>query len=303
MQPPLFILSPPRSFTSITCAMLGNHPQMFGLAETNLFAADTVGKLTLTYRFRPTAEHGLLRSVAELGFLEQTPENVEAVKAWLGDNADMSTYELFQIMGEWADDRSLIEKSPLHVYRSAALNRMREHFPEAYYLHLTRHPSTMWNSVSNLRDKILESKKKIGEFLHMNDESRFRDRELNPEKAWLEPHLAILEFLEDVPLEHQMRLRGEDLLSDPPNYLRQICEWLDKRTDSEAIDAMLHPEDSPFANYGPPNARFGNDPNFMENPQLRPFNNKPAPLDQSDKGGEGEIFSDTLRHCATLLGY
>ena len=45
MTPPLFILGAPRSFTSICCAMLGNHPDMFGLAETNLFGAATIGDL------------------------------------------------------------------------------------------------------------------------------------------------------------------------------------------------------------------------------------------------------------------
>ena len=34
MTEPLFILAPPRSFTSVVCAMIGNHPQMLGLPET-----------------------------------------------------------------------------------------------------------------------------------------------------------------------------------------------------------------------------------------------------------------------------
>ena len=66
-----------------------------------------------------------------------------------------------------------------------------------------------------------------------------------------------------------MRLRGEDLLSEPRIYVRQIAEWLGLRTDDEATEAMLHPENSPFACYGPANAKFGNDPNLLEAVCLR----------------------------------
>jgi hypothetical protein len=38
---PLFILAPPRSFTSVICGMIGQHPQMYGLPEVNLFAGET----------------------------------------------------------------------------------------------------------------------------------------------------------------------------------------------------------------------------------------------------------------------
>ena len=40
MTQPLFILAPPRSFTTVTSAMIGQHPEMYGLPETNLFVAE-----------------------------------------------------------------------------------------------------------------------------------------------------------------------------------------------------------------------------------------------------------------------
>lgn len=39
MLEPLFILAPPRSFTSVVCAMIGQHPDMCGLPEVNLAIA------------------------------------------------------------------------------------------------------------------------------------------------------------------------------------------------------------------------------------------------------------------------
>lgn len=303
MQPPLFILSPPRSFTTVTCAMLGNHPEMFGLAETNLFLAETVGELARLHRLRPRVSHGLLRSIAELGFAEQSVETIAAAKAWLADNAEMSTIEMFGLLAEWAAPRTVIEKSPSHVYKAEALARMRQGFPDAYYLHLTRHPAAMWGSTRELREQILEATGAAGGRAAWGHGTIVKEGELDPERLWLKPHLTILEFLEDIPADRQLRLRGEDLLENPPLYLPQICEWLGKRHDKEAIEAMLHPEASPFAKYGPPNAKFGNDPKFMESPQLRPYTSAPRPLDGVEVNGEFVAFSPAFIHYAELFGY
>jgi hypothetical protein len=43
---------------------------------------------------------------------------------------------------------------------------------------------------------------------------------------------------------------------------------------------MMHPERSPFACFGPINALFGNDPNFLSGPTFRPHTPKVPPLDK-----------------------
>ena len=42
MNHPLLILASSRSFTSVICAALGQHPQMYELPELHLFVADTL---------------------------------------------------------------------------------------------------------------------------------------------------------------------------------------------------------------------------------------------------------------------
>ena len=39
---PVFVLAAPRSFSSVVCAMLGQHPELHGLPETHLFVDDTM---------------------------------------------------------------------------------------------------------------------------------------------------------------------------------------------------------------------------------------------------------------------
>jgi hypothetical protein len=300
-MPPLFVLAPPRSFTSLTCAMLGSHPQAFGLAEINLFVGDRLADLEKHYEVRQRAANGLLRSLSELAFAEQTEETVDTVRRWLLDNADMTTTELFRTMQEWVGDKVLIDKSPLHVFMPQALRRIAEHLPEARYLHLTRHPGDTLKSLFQIQETMRET---LREKLGNRPARRFkRDEADAPDKYWLQPHLQILEFLESVPVERQMRIRGEELLSDPPTYLRQVAEWLDLRSDSEAVEAMMHPENSPFAKYGPANARYGNDPNFMENPQLRPYSYTPRPLNWSTPEGKTQDFGREVRAYAMIFGY
>ena len=49
-------------------------------------------------------------------------------------------------------------------------------------------------------------------------------------------------------------------------------------TKTRAIEEMKHPERSPYACFGPPGARFGNDRFFLERPALRPERAEPHTL-------------------------
>ena len=75
------------------------------------------------------------------------------------------------------------------------------------------------------------------------------------------------------------RLRGELLMAEPERHLREICQWIGLRDDEEAMTAMMHPEDSPFACFGPVDALFGNDPNFLRRPNFKPHQPRLPALD------------------------
>jgi hypothetical protein len=288
--------------------MIGQHPEMTGLPETNLFAADNYQQLSRLYSFRPRFQHGLLRAIAELGLDGQTGENIEVAKVWLEENSAESTAVLFEDLVDWTSPRNVVEKSPVYTLNSESLVRIKRAFPDALYLHLIRHPRPNCESVYKLRTQIEHGakrfKQRMSEIGRQFTQVEYRpDAELTPETMWLKPHLNIIEFLEGVPQKQHIRIRGEDLLSDPDLYLPQIAEWLEIRTDSEAIDAMQHPERSPFACYGPLNARFGSDPDFLESPAFRPYHPKPQSLDQPLSWDSGLTFDDTVKHYAVFFGY
>jgi len=304
---PLFILAPPRTFTSVICAMIGQHPEMLGLPEVNLFVGETYEQLHKSlYRIRPGFQHGLLRAVAELGLGGQDEQNIEVARAWLDEHGALTTAEIYRDLADWAAPRRLVDKSPAYVYRRESLDRMLEAFPDAFFLHLTRHPRSTCESIYTMRNDINAGMNKFPGLQQFRKRMAAGHERLaqieDPESLWLNPHKRIDEFLAGVPAAQHRRVRGEDFLADPDRHLLEVAEWLGVRSDDEALEAMKHPERSPFACYGPGNARFGNDPSFLESPALRPYTPKPQSLDGPLKDSD-VVLSDKIRQYATELGY
>lgn len=271
--------------------MIGQHPELYGLPEVNIFAADTLRGLLRWFEFRPRLSHGLLRAVAELGLGAQTAENVATAKEWLAEDPALTTSELFRDMAAWAGGRGLVDKSPLHVYEEGAMNRMLDGFPDARFIHLVRHPRSTCESVSNLQTAIREGG------------GRTLARELDPDQVWLYPHQRIDRFLGELPSDQYRVIQGESFLAEPEPHLADLCLWLGIAYADDALDAMLHPERSPFACLGPRNAPFGTDPSFIRSPALRRFVPKPVSLEGPVAMPGNPHFSKELIEYAQALGY
>lgn len=304
---PLFILAPPRSFTSVICAMIGQHPAMYALPEVNLFAADNYRDLGQIYRLRPGFRHGLLRAVAELGLGGQMEDNVTIARKWLKENDDTDVGMIYRDLADWASPKRLVDKSPIYVYAAGALQRIRRVFPQAYFLHLIRHPRATCESIYKLREVVKAGREQIDGPEKARRRRLTQHRPLaevdDPDSIWLEPHLRILDLLDQVPDSQKMQVKGEDFMADPDAGLADVAAWLGIRTDAEAIEAMKHPERSPYASYGPPNARFGNDPGYLEQPELRAYKRTDVSLDGPLAGSNGIVLSDDVKECAACFGY
>ena len=276
MAPPLFLLAPPRSYTSVICAMLGQHPQMFGLPELNLFNVKTLKELwrEVSEEIAPdiTRRQGLLRAIAEIYGGEQTQATIVMAIHWVAARQDMDTGEVYKELVERMDPLILVEKSPAYTIHQERMERIFQTFPEARFIHLTRHPITQGRSVMNLNEGIFAF---FVESFDLEGECAI----LDPQYAWYQIHMNILNFLEKVPKEQYIRMKGEDIMENPEERLREICEWLGVRTDDEAISRMMRPQESPFACFGPLTAMFGNDPNFLRRPTFRRHKPKLPPLD------------------------
>lgn len=305
--PPLFILAPPRSYTSVVCGVIGQHPELFGMPELNLFQAPTVdefwtgrradGKLRSPF-WRIMRHDGILRAIAELYAGEQTIDAVEMAKRWLIVRARKSTAEAHREICAKAGPQILLDKSPAYVRRAEYLRRILVAFPGARFIHLVRHPRGQCESVLKA-----ENGRMTAFFMGAIDRSG-AEPVIDPQTVWRDAHFEILRFLSELPRERWMRVIGEDFMNDISGGARAVCRWLGVSDGPAAIEEMQHPERSPFACIGPANARLGNDPNFLNSPALRPTRVERAPLEgplpwRPDQKG----FSPEVLKLARYFGY
>ncbi len=289
MTQPLFIICPGRSFSSVVCAAIGQHPAMFGLPEVNLFASDTVSRLIesdIPIFGIPGAMTGLRRAVSELLFHEQTEDSVNRASAWIEARAKLSGGAMFEELRTIAYPRELVDKTPTNSAREA-LRRVYARYPDAFYLHLSRHPRATCRSRF-----AAHSRRKAMDVTAL-------------ERLWSTRHLELLEFGRTVPIGRYMFLKGEIFFEEPARVLRQICQWMNIADDDASVAAMMKPENSPFAKLGPVNAKMGNNPGFIENPALRigkvKEENLHDPLEWVER--ETVYFSKETRELALMLGY
>jgi hypothetical protein len=209
----------------------------------------------------------------------------------------MSGGDVFREIAERLYPLRPVEKSPTYTISETYLRRIYNTFPNAMFIHLTRHPIPQCKSVMNLQSGVFA--------IFVNALDFTGDRVvIEPQIAWYNLNINILNFLAEVPAEQQMRIRGEDVMKEPEENFRRICRWLGIRDDEKAIERMMHPERSPFACFGPVNALFGNDPNFLKRSTFRRHTPKVPSLDDPlPWRNDGQRLFREVRELAREFGY
>jgi glyoxylase-like metal-dependent hydrolase (beta-lactamase superfamily II) len=273
-NPPVIILAAPRSFTSVVCAMLGQHPQMYGMPELHLLSCKTMSEWFHFCRKEPFPRaDGLLRAVAQLCFHEQTEESIRLARKWIRARSYFSTRDLFCELAAKVYPATAVDKSPSIAWRPEALRRTLRMFPRAKFIHLVRHPIGQGESIIRFMDIRAQDGPVPPSHWLVNfawyGRSQKEGTEADPQYGWQGLNLNILDFLRGVPEQQRRLVRGEDLLGAPKEAFAPILEWLELRSDVRALDRINHPEDSPYAFFGPPGAEYGNDRLFLKDPVLR----------------------------------
>ena len=298
MHDPVIILAPPRSFTSVICTALGEHPSLYGVPELHLFMAETMRErdgMMAQLRF---LEHGLLRVVSQLFGDEQTLQTVSLARRWLEIRLNCTCASVLRELVEKVNSRILVDKSITTVLQSENLQRVESAFPNTRFIHLTRHPRSMGESLWKMGGRV------AADYMDALDYST--DPPVTDfQRLWYRTHMNIITFLNGQPDWKWRRVRGEDLLADPDRHFPELAKWLDLPADEQSIEVMKHPERSPYACLGPANAALGNDPGFLREPALRPYVppeelTLDGPLDWREDGVE---FSPEVKALAAEFGY
>lgn len=305
-QDPIFVLAGPRSYSSLVVAMIGQHPELYGMPELNLFQCADMEEFnsgenadgTSKSPFWRSMRHGLLRTVAQVFSGEQTAESIRMAERWLRTRETQSSGETFIELCEAVAPLRIVEKSPALLRKRLFMDRMLEAFPNAKFIHLVRSPIDQCRSA-------LDAKGGVGILLSLNCvDYRGDTAELEPQILWHDTQVQILRFLDQLPPEQFITLRGEDLLNDTDATLKSICRWLKIADTDDAITAMKRPEEGPYSFIGPANASHGNDVNFLKSPALREGAVTPAALDAPlPWRSDDERLHPRVVNLAQALGY
>ena len=276
---PIIILGTGRSFTSVISCMIGQHPDMIGLPETNIFCDPTIGAVFQRFGRRANMfrRAGLLRTLAHFHDGAQTDETIEAAERFVLEHEHWSAQEIAAYFAKLAAPRGIVEKSISTCRQPSTLARAREAWPNAYFLHITRQPESIVGSMQARIDSALEQGKgarRVEKFLQSQSLDTYIGRLTT----------TILEFMATLPPGRGMNLHGERFLTDASFYCRQICEWTGLDMSDTAIEAMLHPENNPFAHHGPAKAVGGMSRSFLDNPTYsgKPVKVVPLTIDPRD---------------------
>ncbi len=263
---PVFILASPYSFTSIVCAMLGQHPMGYSVPEVNLFVTETMDQFEkMSTGKRRVLSHGLLRTVAQLYAGEQSLESIEMARRWIATRLSKKTSDVYKELARKIAPLRIIDKCPFYTnhQKPDILERIKKTFPKAHFLYLLRHPRTHGQSWQKMPEAVFALI--AGDSIDYTTDPPVID----PQFDWLKRQRHIMKFMATIPKERQMRLRGEDVLNDPRYYLETICNWLKFDWNDSIYKDMLQTEGSSYASMGPFGAEWGNNPGYQKNPVFR----------------------------------
>ncbi|HSF41682.1 MAG TPA: amino acid adenylation domain-containing protein, partial [Thermoanaerobaculia bacterium] len=211
--PAVFVLSPPRSGSTLLRVMLGAHPRLFAPPELELLSFGTLAERRATFSGRDAFWlEGVTRAVMEaLGCGVEEAERIVADREGRG----WSTLRFYRELEEWIGDRLLVDKTPSYALDPEVLRRAEEGFSGALYLHLVRHPRAVVRSFEEAKlDQIF-----------FRREHPFSRRKL-AELIWTVSQQNILDFLAGVPEERRRTVHFEDLVRDPERVLAGVCDFL-----------------------------------------------------------------------------
>ncbi|MBT8419652.1 MAG: sulfotransferase [Gammaproteobacteria bacterium] len=214
----IFLLSAPRTGSTLLQAILAGHPRLFAPPELHLLLYATLDERrdVLSVDNRTHFLNGTIRALMELdGMTAEQAARLMATWEDKGIRVDEFYGMLQQRLGE---DRCLVDKTPVYGYSPDVLRRAESDFIEPFFIHLVRHPCGMALSFADAKlDRFAPFMRR-----HEGEFSRWQFAEL----AWLVCNQNIVDFLQDVPGHRWFRVKYEDVITDPVATVHDLCRSL-----------------------------------------------------------------------------
>ena len=283
--PALFVLSPPRSGSTLLRVMLAGHPGVFAPPELELLTFNTMRERTEVFSGRESYRlEGTIRAVMEIKDC-----GVDEARAVLAAYEERRTpvSEFYGIMQSWLDGRLLVDKTPANCLDREALRRIEDYFEEPLYIHLTRHPLGMIRSFLEAR---------LSTVFFRRVAHGFSSREL-AELIWLTCHCNTLAALEHVPAERKLTVSFEALTRAPGDTVEGLCEFLGIELHPEMLEPGKNREKKMTDGLHPESKMMG-DPKLHQHNRI-----DPAVADRWRDEMRNAALGTATRVLARELGY
>ena len=243
LPPAAFILSSPRSGSTLLRVMLAGHPNLSSPPELHLLPFETMTEREEELGVSQLGE-GLKRAFMALKNIDAAASQ-KIVDDLIAEKATVK--EVYQQLQQLAGERLLIDKSPTYASNRETLERAEAIFDGAKYIHLVRHPYSVIESFARMRmDKLVSS----------GDSDPYQLAEL----IWRDSNQNILNLAQDIDSDRYHLVCYEDLVSKPQAVLEGICKFLEVDFDP----AVLTPYQGDRMTDGvSDNAMSLGDPNFL----------------------------------------
>lgn len=218
----VFLLSGPRSGSTLLRVMLAGHSSLFCPPELHLLPFNTMAE------HRTALEQSYLNEGLQRAIMELMNLDAEQSKTFLTQWAEQAlpVQQAYQQLQELAGPRLLVDKSPSYAVDVEILNQAEILFDKAKYIYLVRHPYAMIDSFIRRRmDKIFD----MGEV----------DSLSLAEYVWTVTNQNILNFLTQVDPQRHHRIYYEELVSHPRQAMEQLCQFLEIPFDQNLLTPYL----------------------------------------------------------------
>ena len=290
----IFVLSPPRSGSTLLRVMLAGHPHLFSPPELYLLSFNTLADRKAWYSGSQRFQlEGNTRALMQIH--NQPLEEIQRLMTRLEDQ-QCPIQDYYRMMQEWLGERVLVDKTPAYAIDLETLQRAEAYFENPFYIYLQRHPYGMIRSFEEAKLEQLWYPRLVGNEAGTLDALPYSRKQL-AEMIWLILNQNILRFLQDIPVERQFRVKFEDLVNQPEREMRMFCD----KAGLEFAPGMLNPQEQRpqrMTDGIHEISRMIGDPKFHQHKKI-----DPAVADQWKSCYEIDFLADETTRLATSLGY
>ena len=290
----VFILSAPRSGSTLLRTMLAGHSSLFSPPELYLLSFDNLVDRKKWYSGSQRFQlEGNLRAL-----MQARNESLDSVNELMLslENRRCTTHEYYGLLQNWIGEQILVDKTPAYAIDLKVLQQAEDSFDQACYIYLYRHPYGMIRSFEEAKLDQLWSPRLQGVSSEEPVQVSFNRRQM-AEMIWLILNENILTFLKSIPSSRQLFVPFEDLVNKPSNEMHKVCDML----GLSYMDSMINPQSDQKARMTDgvhAMSKMIGDPKFHYHKKI-----DPSIADQWKSAYTIDFLSDETWQLANVLGY